>query len=52
MSMSSRVLGAVDAVADGEDREAMSLVVDALIELVDDTELDGVVVIEEVVVAV
>jgi hypothetical protein len=49
MSMSSRVLGEVDAVADGEDCEIMSLVVDALIELVDDTELVGVVVVDEVV---
>jgi hypothetical protein len=50
-SVSSRVLGEVDAVADGEDCEIMSLVVDAPIELVDDTELVGVVVIEEIVVA-
>jgi Na+-transporting NADH:ubiquinone oxidoreductase subunit NqrD len=51
MSMSSRVLGEVDAVANGEDCVAMSLVVDALIELVDNSELMGVVVIEDVVAA-
>jgi hypothetical protein len=51
MSMSSTVLAEVDAVADGEDCEAMLLVVDARIELVDDTELVGNVLIEGVVVA-
>ena len=54
MSMSSIVLGEVDAVADGVDCEIMSLAVVALGELVDDTdtELVGtVVVVEEVVAA-
>jgi Na+-transporting NADH:ubiquinone oxidoreductase subunit NqrD len=51
MSMSSRVLGEVDAVAGGEDCETTSSVAVALRELVDDTELVGVVVVEEVVAA-
>jgi hypothetical protein len=49
MSMSWKVLGDVDAVASGEDSEMMSPVVVALMELVDDTELVGVVVVDELV---
>jgi hypothetical protein len=49
MSMSSRVLGEVDAVDGGEDCETTPSVVVALRELVDATELVGVVVVEEVV---
>ena len=51
ISISSRVLGEVDAVADGEDCETTSSVAVALreLELVDNAELVGVVVAEEVV---
>jgi hypothetical protein len=51
MSTLSRVLGEVDTVAGGEDCETNSSVAVALKELVDDTELVGVVVVEEVVAA-
>ena len=54
ISISSRVLGEVDAVADGEDCDTTSSVDVALreFELVDNAELVGVVVVEEVVAAI